>query len=64
MAAASGRTGAVRYQQGGRPFLIASDHARLLGYRPASVRDSVERFARGRVAETAAALIGTARPVI
>jgi nucleoside-diphosphate-sugar epimerase len=49
---ASARSGAVRYEHGGRPFLISSDHARLLGYRPASVRDSVERFARGHVTES------------
>jgi hypothetical protein len=62
METAAGRTGAVRYERGGHPFLISSDHARSFGYRPASVRDSVERFARGRAAETPAALVGTARP--
>ncbi len=56
MEAAAARSGAVRYERGGRPFLISSDQARLLGYRPASVRDSVERFARARAAETAAVL--------
>ena len=61
MEAAAARSGAVRYERGGRPFLISSDHARLLGYRPASVRDSVERFARARAAETAAVLAGPAR---
>jgi UDP-glucose 4-epimerase len=60
MEAAAGRTGAVRYELGGYPFLISSDHARSFGYRPASVRDSVERFARGRAAELAAAPAGTA----
>ena len=33
----------------------------LLGYRPATVRDSVERFARARAAETAAVLAGPPR---
>lgn len=47
MAAAAGRTGAVHYENGGRPFQISSEHARLLGYEPATVRDSVERFAPG-----------------
>jgi nucleoside-diphosphate-sugar epimerase len=61
MEAAAARSGAVRYERGGRPFLISSDHARLLGYRPASVRDSVERFARARAAETAAVPAGPAR---
>jgi nucleoside-diphosphate-sugar epimerase len=60
MEAAASRGCEVRYERGGRPFLISSDHARLLGYRPASVRDSVERFARARAAETSPAPAGTA----
>jgi nucleoside-diphosphate-sugar epimerase len=56
MAAAAGGVGAVRYERGGgRPFLISNEFARSLGYRPATVRDSVERFAR------AVAAAGTAR---
>jgi nucleoside-diphosphate-sugar epimerase len=55
MAAAAGRAGAVRYEQGGRPFLISNQHAGALGYRPASVRDSVERFAQAHGAESATA---------
>lgn len=43
---ASGRAGQVRYESGGRPFLISNDSARGFGYQPATVRDSVERFAR------------------
>lgn len=41
----------VRYRQEGHSFLISSEHARTLGYRPATVRDSVHRFATGYVAE-------------
>jgi nucleoside-diphosphate-sugar epimerase len=37
---------AVRYRQEGHSFLISSEHARTLGYRPATVRDAVERFAK------------------
>jgi dienelactone hydrolase len=36
---------AVRYRQEGHSFLISSEHARTLGYRPATVRDAVQRFA-------------------
>jgi nucleoside-diphosphate-sugar epimerase len=43
---AAGRLGEVRYEQGGHPFLISNENARCLGYVPATVRDSVERFAR------------------
>ena len=61
MEAAAGRAGTVDYEHGGgRPFLISNEHAKSLGYRPATVRDSVERFARGQVAETAPPLTGTA----
>lgn len=48
--AAAGRSGAVRYEHEGRPFLVSNEYAKSLGYRPATVRDSVERFARGQVA--------------
>jgi nucleoside-diphosphate-sugar epimerase len=34
----------VRYRQEGLSFLISNEHARMLGYRPATVRDSVQRF--------------------
>jgi nucleoside-diphosphate-sugar epimerase len=37
----------IRYRKEGHSFLISNDHARTLGYRPATVHDSVERFARG-----------------
>jgi nucleoside-diphosphate-sugar epimerase len=60
MAAAAGRVGAVRYEPGGHSFLISSEYARTLGYRPATVRDSVERFARGCTADLAAAPARTA----
>jgi UDP-glucose 4-epimerase len=53
--AAVGRAGAARYQSGGRSFLISSEAARSLGYRPASVRDSVQRFAEGFATELAVA---------
>jgi nucleoside-diphosphate-sugar epimerase len=38
---------AVRYREDGHSFLISNDHAQTLGYRPATVRDAVERFVRG-----------------
>ena len=38
---------AVRYREEGHSFLISNDHAQTLGYRPATVRDAVERFVRG-----------------
>jgi UDP-glucose 4-epimerase len=43
---AAGPGAAVRYRQEGHSFLISSEHAQTLGYRPATVRDSVERFAK------------------
>lgn len=46
------RAGAVHYGHGGKPFLISNAGARTLGYRPATVRDSVQRFARARGAAT------------
>lgn len=49
-----GCAGLVRYEHGGTPFLIASERARSLGYRPASVCDSVQRYARTYVREPAA----------
>jgi nucleoside-diphosphate-sugar epimerase len=36
---------AVQYRNEGHSFLISNDHARTLGYRPATVRDSIKRFA-------------------
>jgi nucleoside-diphosphate-sugar epimerase len=42
---------AVRYRQEGHSFLISSEHARTLGYRPATVRDAVQRFAAVCAAE-------------
>jgi nucleoside-diphosphate-sugar epimerase len=36
----------VEYRDDGHSFLISNDRARSLGYQPATVRDSVERFAR------------------
>lgn len=59
--AAAGRIDAVSYEHGGHSFLISSEHAKSLGYRPASVRDSVLRFAREQVSELAAAGAGTMR---
>ena len=59
--AAAGRSGAVRYEHEGHPFLVSNEYAKSLGYRPATVRDSVERFARGQVAASAPAPAGTAR---
>jgi nucleoside-diphosphate-sugar epimerase len=38
---------AIRYREEGHSFLISNEHARTLGYRPATVRDAVERFAVG-----------------
>jgi nucleoside-diphosphate-sugar epimerase len=35
----------VKYHQEGHSFVIATEHARTLGYRPATVRDSLRRFA-------------------
>jgi nucleoside-diphosphate-sugar epimerase len=37
----------IRYRQEGRSFLISNQHAQTLGYRPATVRDAVRRFAAG-----------------
>jgi nucleoside-diphosphate-sugar epimerase len=48
--AAARRTGAVRYEDGGKPFLISNDAARALGYRPSTVVDSIVRFARDVIA--------------
>ena len=48
---AAGSGAAVRYRQEGHPFLISNEHARTLGYRPATVRDAVQRFAMGYAAE-------------
>jgi nucleoside-diphosphate-sugar epimerase len=42
----------IRYRQEGRSFLISNDHAQTLGYRPATVRDAVERFTAGWNRET------------
>jgi nucleoside-diphosphate-sugar epimerase len=51
--AAAGRPGAARYEGSGRSFLISNEAAKSLGYRPASVRDSVRRFAEVHVLEPA-----------
>jgi nucleoside-diphosphate-sugar epimerase len=40
-------SGEVRFRQEGHSFLVSSDHARRLGYEPATVRDAVQRFATG-----------------
>jgi nucleoside-diphosphate-sugar epimerase len=45
----AGPGAAVRYRQEGHSFLISSEHALTLGYRPATVRDAVERFAKSYV---------------
>jgi nucleoside-diphosphate-sugar epimerase len=37
----------IRYRHEGRSFLISNQHAQTLGYRPATVRDAVRRFAAG-----------------
>lgn len=50
LAAEAGGSGAVHYEQGGRPFLISNHAALALGYRPATVEDSVRRFARDAMA--------------
>jgi nucleoside-diphosphate-sugar epimerase len=47
----AGPGAAVRYRQEGHPFLISNEHARTLGYRPATVRDAVQRFATGYAAQ-------------
>ena len=49
--AAAGPRAGVQYLQEGHSFLIANEHARTLGYRPATVRDSVWRFASAHRAE-------------
>lgn len=41
----------VRYRQEGHSFLVSNHHAQTLGYRPATVRDAVQRFAAGYAAE-------------
>jgi nucleoside-diphosphate-sugar epimerase len=41
---AAGYEDAIRYEQGGRSFLISNESARTLGYRPASVRQSVQHY--------------------
>ena len=41
---AAGRDGAVRYEHGGRSFLISNESARALGYRPVSVCQSVQHY--------------------
>jgi nucleoside-diphosphate-sugar epimerase len=56
---AAGRAGEVRYRREGHSFLISSEHARSLGYRPPTVRDAVERFAASY-----AAGIGCTRPAL
>jgi nucleoside-diphosphate-sugar epimerase len=43
--AAAGPGADVNYRHQGHSFLISNEHARALGYRPATVRDSVRRFA-------------------
>jgi nucleoside-diphosphate-sugar epimerase len=50
---AAGRSGAVRYEHDRRSFLISSEAASSLGYRPATVRDSVRRFAQDFAADLA-----------
>jgi nucleoside-diphosphate-sugar epimerase len=44
---AAGPGAAVRYREEGHSFLISSEHARTIGYRPATVHDAVQRFAKG-----------------
>jgi nucleoside-diphosphate-sugar epimerase len=48
---AAGPGATVRYRQEGRSFLISSQHARTLGYRPATVRHAVRRFVIGYAGE-------------
>jgi nucleoside-diphosphate-sugar epimerase len=45
MKATVGAEAVVDYRQEGGSFLISNDYANTLGYRPATVRDSVQRFA-------------------
>jgi nucleoside-diphosphate-sugar epimerase len=47
----AGPGAAVRYRQEGHSFLISSEHARTLGYQPATVREAVLRYAAGYAAE-------------
>lgn len=47
---AVGGAGDVHYRREGHSFLISSEHARSLGYRPPTVRDAVQRFAAGQAA--------------
>jgi hypothetical protein len=37
----------VHYREEGHSFLISNEHAGTLGYRPATVRESIRRFAIG-----------------
>lgn len=48
---AAGPGAALCYRQEGHSFLISNEHARTLGYRPATVRDSVQRFAAGHATQ-------------
>jgi nucleoside-diphosphate-sugar epimerase len=49
--AAAGKPDTSTWGSGGKaPFTIALDRAIALGYRPATVRDSVERFVRDELA--------------
>jgi nucleoside-diphosphate-sugar epimerase len=47
----AGGTGEVQFRREGTSFLVSSEHARSLGYEPATVRDAVQRFADGYRAE-------------
>jgi nucleoside-diphosphate-sugar epimerase len=47
---ALGRTGDVLFRREGHSFLVSSEHARRLGYQPATVRNAVQRFAMGYAA--------------
>ncbi len=52
----AGRADAIAWGEGGgRPFLIGFDEARALGFRPATVADSVERFVADALAGAAPA---------
>jgi UDP-glucose 4-epimerase len=61
MEVAAARVGAVRYERAGRTFLISNVEAFALGYRPATVRDSVRRFAETRAAKHRISLAGAVR---
>lgn len=49
---ASGQEERMKFSDGGKkPFLIAADHAKTLGYKPLTVRESVKAFVRDNLSD-------------